>query len=127
MPRHRVILISIWMLLTSTSIGCSADQVPIATAGTPARHLILATTTSTDDSGLLAYLLPDFEAEHDIQVDVVAVGTGQALQLGVDGTNADAGPSRPGTENLALVEDTAATVYPTKPSGATRLGEIGLC
>ena len=88
MPRRRVILISIWMLLTSTSIGCSADQVPIATAGTPARHLILATTTSTDDSGLLAYLLPDFEAEHDIQVGVVAVGTGQALQLGVDG-NAD--------------------------------------
>lgn len=88
MPRHRVLLISIWMLLASTSIGCSADQVPIITAGTPARHLILATTTSTDDSGLLAYLLPDFEAEHDIQVDVVAVGTGQALQLGVDG-NAD--------------------------------------
>ncbi|HSF83355.1 MAG TPA: substrate-binding domain-containing protein [Anaerolineales bacterium] len=50
--------------------------------------LILATTTSTEDSGLLEYLLPDFEKEFQVTVDVIAVGTGQALQLGEDG-NAD--------------------------------------
>lgn len=50
--------------------------------------LILATTTSTEDSGLLAFLLPDFEDEFQVKVDVIAVGTGQALQLGMDG-NAD--------------------------------------
>jgi tungstate transport system substrate-binding protein len=50
--------------------------------------LILATTTSTQDSGLLEYLLPDFEKEFNTKVDVIAVGTGQALQLGKDG-NAD--------------------------------------
>jgi tungstate transport system substrate-binding protein len=50
--------------------------------------LILATTTSTDDSGLLKFILPDFEAEYGIKVDVIAVGTGQALTLGQDG-NAD--------------------------------------
>lgn len=50
--------------------------------------LILATTTSTDDSGLLDFLLPDFEAEYNLQVNVIAVGTGQALKLGEDG-NAD--------------------------------------
>lgn len=50
--------------------------------------LILATTTSTENSGLLAAILPDFEAKQDVTVDVVAVGTGQALQLGMDG-NAD--------------------------------------
>ena len=50
--------------------------------------LILATTTSTQDSGLLDYLLPMFEEETGIKVDVIAVGTGQALKLGEDG-NAD--------------------------------------
>lgn len=51
-------------------------------------RLILATTTSTRDSGLLDVILPLFEAESGVAVDVVAVGTGQALQLGRDG-NAD--------------------------------------
>ena len=51
-------------------------------------RILLATTTSTADSGLLDYLLPLFTAETGIAVDVVAVGTGQALQLGEDG-NAD--------------------------------------
>jgi len=53
-----------------------------------AGRLVLATTTSTDDSGLLDYLLPEFEREYGVKVDVIAVGTGQALQLGMDG-NAD--------------------------------------
>lgn len=51
-------------------------------------HLVLATTTSTDDSGLLDFLLPMFEKEAGVTVDVIAVGTGQALKLGEDG-NAD--------------------------------------
>jgi tungstate transport system substrate-binding protein len=61
--------------------------VPTIRAATPDR-LILATTTSTQDSGLLEYLLPDFEKAFNTKVDVIAVGTGQALQLGKDG-NAD--------------------------------------
>jgi tungstate transport system substrate-binding protein len=52
------------------------------------KTMILATTTSTDDSGLLDYILPDFTEKTGITVEVVAVGTGQAIQLGVDG-NAD--------------------------------------
>jgi len=44
--------------------------------------LRLATTTSTYDSGLLNDILPAFEAEYGVRVDVVAVGTGQALALG---------------------------------------------
>jgi tungstate transport system substrate-binding protein len=51
-------------------------------------RLKLATTTSTEDSGLLEYLLPQFESETGVEVEVIAVGTGQALQLGRDG-NAD--------------------------------------
>ncbi|MBZ4646768.1 MAG: tungstate transport system substrate-binding protein [Petroclostridium sp.] len=47
--------------------------------------IILATTTSTRDSGLLDYLLPAFEKDTNIQVKVIAVGTGKALQMGKDG------------------------------------------
>src|SRR5690242_8662726 len=52
------------------------------------RDLILATTTSTQDSGLLDVLVPLFEQQSGYKVKVVAVGTGQALQMGQDG-NAD--------------------------------------
>lgn len=52
------------------------------------QSFILATTTSTENSGLLAFILPEFEEEYGVTVEVVAVGTGQALQLGEDG-NAD--------------------------------------
>jgi tungstate transport system substrate-binding protein len=48
-------------------------------------RLKLATTTSTENSGLLADLLPAFEATCDCTVDVIAVGTGQALALGRKG------------------------------------------
>jgi tungstate transport system substrate-binding protein len=47
--------------------------------------LRLSTTTSTDNSGLLPYLLPAFEARTGIQVKVIAVGTGKALELGKNG------------------------------------------
>ncbi|MDH7490089.1 MAG: substrate-binding domain-containing protein [Anaerolineae bacterium] len=49
------------------------------------RRLILATTTSTADSGLLDFLLPDFEKAHNCDVQIIAVGTGQALALGAKG------------------------------------------
>ncbi|MDW7646393.1 MAG: substrate-binding domain-containing protein [Desulfuromonadales bacterium] len=48
-------------------------------------HLRLATTTSTENSGLLMALLPPFEQANDCQVDVIAVGTGKALKLGEAG------------------------------------------
>jgi tungstate transport system substrate-binding protein len=51
-------------------------------------EIILATTTSTRDSGLLDELLPLFEEATGYKVKMVAVGTGQALQMGQEG-NAD--------------------------------------
>lgn len=48
-------------------------------------RLILATTTSTENSGLLEVLLPPFEKQNDVRVDVIAVGTGQAIKLGENG------------------------------------------
>jgi tungstate transport system substrate-binding protein len=62
-------------------------DVPAPTTG-PRAKLILATTTSTEDSGLLDVILPDFREQFNVDVDVIAVGTGQALTLGQDG-NAD--------------------------------------
>ena len=50
--------------------------------------LVLATTTSTENSGLLSYLHPDFVKKTGIRVKVIARGTGASLQLARDG-NAD--------------------------------------
>jgi tungstate transport system substrate-binding protein len=55
-------------------------QAPLAAGGGTTR-IRMATTTSTDNSGLLDYLLPHFEKESGITVDVIAVGTGKALEL----------------------------------------------
>ncbi|MBN2567713.1 substrate-binding domain-containing protein [Candidatus Woesearchaeota archaeon] len=51
----------------------------------PPRTLILATTTSTYDSGLLDYIIPDFEQRHNAEVQVLSLGTGQALKTGESG------------------------------------------
>lgn len=47
--------------------------------------LKLSTTTSTDNSGLLPYLLPVFEKKYNVKVNVIAVGTGKALELSKNG------------------------------------------
>ncbi len=52
------------------------------------QDIILATTTSTQDSGILDYLIPIFEDTTDYKVKPIAVGSGQALQMGREG-NAD--------------------------------------
>lgn len=48
-------------------------------------RLRFATTTSVQDTGLLPYLLPHFEKKCNCRVDVIAVGTGQALKLAANG------------------------------------------
>lgn len=57
----------------------------LTTPAFASEHLRLATTTSTENSGLLAELLPAFEQANDCQVDVIAVGTGKAIKLGETG------------------------------------------
>src|SRR5713226_4653147 len=51
----------------------------------PSRHVILATTTSTQDSGLLDVLVPLFEKQTGLTVKTISVGTGQALALAARG------------------------------------------
>lgn len=74
MKRFLTVALIVCLMLTSF-VGCSKES----------KTLILATTTSTENSGLLAAILPAFEEETGIKVDVVAVGTGAALQKGRDG------------------------------------------
>ena len=61
------------------------------------RFIVMASTTSTEQSGLFTHLLPAFKAASGIEVRVVAVGTGQALDMG-----------RRGDADVLFVHDTAA-------------------
>jgi tungstate transport system substrate-binding protein len=66
---------------------CASLASPLALAqqaGAP-RVIRMSTTTSTDNSGLLKWLLPAFEARTGAKVNVIAVGTGKALELGKNG------------------------------------------
>lgn len=73
---------------TDAPAAAPATDVPATEAPKTSTELILATTTSTRDSGLLDVLLPLFEAQSGLKVKMVAVGTGAALKMGEEG-NAD--------------------------------------
>jgi tungstate transport system substrate-binding protein len=82
------------MMIMSLMVGCGQTQQPPAeetsqeAPETPVvenTSIILATTTSTQNSGLLDYLLPVFKEDTGIEAKVVAVGTGKALKMGEDG------------------------------------------
>jgi tungstate transport system substrate-binding protein len=65
--------------------AAAAQPTEAATAPSGEQVLKLATTTSTEDSGLLDNILPGFEKLCNCRVDVVAVGTGQAIEIGSKG------------------------------------------
>ena len=75
--------------------------VPIALAATVSiaqtPSIVMASTTSTEQSGLFPYLLPEFKKATGIDVKVVAVGTGQAIDMG-----------RRGDADVLFVHDQAA-------------------
>src|SRR5437870_5164628 len=58
---------------------CISAVVGYAPAIAEDRSIVVASTTSTQDSGLFGYLLPIFKAKTNIEVKVIAQGTGQAL------------------------------------------------
>ena len=84
-PVRHIAGLALLLLALLALAACSPPALPATPATSapqPAQELTLATTTSTYDSGLLDAILPDFEQKTGIKVDVVAVGTGQALKLG---------------------------------------------
>jgi tungstate transport system substrate-binding protein len=64
--------------LTLLALACSASVAGLSQAQT----LVMASTTSTEQSGLFTYLLPEFKKASAVDVKVVAVGTGQAIDMG---------------------------------------------
>jgi tungstate transport system substrate-binding protein len=74
--------------MISRTLRCfrAAAIIPLALAATVSiaqtASIVVASTTSTEQSGLFAYLLPEFKKATGIEVKVVAVGTGQAIDMG---------------------------------------------
>ena len=68
-----------------------------ASADAQAQSIVMASTTSTEQSGLFAHLLPEFKKAGGVEVKVVALGTGQALDMG-----------RRGDADVLFVHDQAA-------------------
>ncbi len=93
MSKKRMFLLTLVVLLIFSVVACSPkvdpneDQEPEDSQEETklGGEIILSTTTSTQDSGLLDFLLPIFKEDTGIEVKVIAVGTGQALQMGRDG------------------------------------------
>jgi tungstate transport system substrate-binding protein len=80
-PSHRTLMLAVKRLacLLALMAGLSA------TAEAGASFITVASTTSTDNSGLLDEILPKFRAASGVDVRVVAVGTGQAIRLARSG------------------------------------------
>ena len=71
--------------------------LPVLSVHAQEKFIVVASTTSTEQSGLFGHLLPIFEKDTGIKVRVVALGTGQALDM-----------ARRGDADVAFVHDTAA-------------------
>ena len=83
MKRTAAALLALTAALAVPACGDDDSKDPGAAPGKGT--MILATTTSTQDSGLLDELLPPFEQESGCSVKTVAVGSGEALELGEKG------------------------------------------
>ena len=84
----------------SASAAASGGTGPVPIKG----KIILSTTTSTQDSGLLKVILPVFTRETGWEVDTIAVGSGAALKMGRDG-EADVILAHSRADEDKLVED----------------------
>lgn len=89
---RKLFFVTLLVFVVGIFAGCGsqapsqATPQPAAPAKVPAKpDIILATTTSTQDSGLLDVLLPAFEKKTGYKVKTIAVGTGQALAMGEKG------------------------------------------
>jgi tungstate transport system substrate-binding protein len=81
-------LLSLLVIFILSLVGCTNTKTTEEAGETKEskpQSIILSTTTSTQDSGLLDYLLPKFTEETGIEVKTVAVGTGKAIEMGKNG------------------------------------------
>jgi tungstate transport system substrate-binding protein len=86
MSRHLIFLSQLAVRCCLTALLAIAGAIAVTGAQAAENaELRLATTTSTEASGLLKFILPRFEAKTGIKVRVVAVGSGKAMQIGEAG------------------------------------------
>ncbi len=88
--KFAALLMAFVLLLAMAAAGCADNesQGPNEAKEPANKKVILATTTSTVDTGLLDELLPIFKEQTGYEVSTIAVGTGEALRMGEEG-NAD--------------------------------------
>jgi tungstate transport system substrate-binding protein len=108
------------VMLTVWVTGCATDSNSGKTTKTTTTEdtakkaetsMILATTTSTADTGLLDYLLPKFEKKYNVKVKTIAVGTGEAIAMGERGE----------ADVLLVHSRTAENKFMTDGNGSLRL------
>ena len=88
-PLNIVLTTGLILLLILSACASAAPAAEVPATELPASpNIILATTTSTQDSGLLDALVPLFEGQTGYTVQTVAVGSGEAMKMGEEG-NAD--------------------------------------
>ena len=83
LSEHKTVIILAFIIIAGGSIG-TYFVIDYLNAQNPEK-ITLATTTSTYDSGLLDFLLPKFTEQTGIQIKVLSLGTGTAIQYGKDG------------------------------------------
>ena len=64
--------------------GTGSNSTPTVTQGEP-QKLVIATTTSLYDTGLLTYLQPKFEAQYNVKLAITSQGTGKAIEIAKNG------------------------------------------
>ncbi len=106
MKKHTISLALVFALVFSIAVFTGAASGQDGKKG----DLILATTTSTVDSGLLDVLVPMFEKKTGYRVKTIPVGTGQALAMGAKG-EADALLTHAQSAEKKLVDSEAVTNY----------------
>jgi tungstate transport system substrate-binding protein len=80
---RRATIVLFALLLALSLAGCGAEEAGSPDEPVEVTEVVLASTTSTEDTGLFEVLVPAFEdAYPEYNVSVVAVGTGQALEIG---------------------------------------------
>ena len=84
MIKKSLLFAALWTLVLSLTIIVSGIN-PCFAAPPQQKNIILATTTSTQDSGLLDVLIPIFEKQAGYFVKTIAVGSGQAMAMGQKG------------------------------------------
>jgi len=114
--RHSIVVLLFLLLVGGVLIaGCTTTNQPVnqtagqqVTTGKPAavekQKLLLATTTSLYDTGLLNYLEPKFEAKYNVDLLITSQGTGKAIELAKKG-DADVLLVHSPSQEQAFLED----------------------